>query len=75
MEIGLNKYKYEILEGMVSVKGLTSNSLIRLYDTTGRIIMSKNVEAESSMFRLPNKGVYIINISSDNKIENKKIIW
>ena len=71
----VDKYKYNILDGIVQIKELAPNSLIKLYDTTGKIILSKNAETESSTFRLPHKGIYIISINSDKLTENKKIIW
>jgi len=71
----VDKYKYNILNGIVQIRELTPNSLIKLYDTTGKIILNKNVETESSTFSLPHKGIYIISINSDKLTENKKIIW
>ncbi len=71
----IDKYKYEIIDDLVVIKELTPNSVVRLFDIAGKIILSNNVDAESSTFRLPHKGIYIINVTSGNKIVNRKIIW
>ena len=49
--------------------------MIKLYDTTGKIILTEAIQTETLTFRLPHKGIYILIISSNNKVENKKIIW
>ena len=70
-----NKYKYSINDGDLIISNLGQKSLVQLYDVNGRLISAKNSASQMLQFILPTHGVYIVKVTSDSGIENKKVVW
>lgn len=56
--------------GIITVKGLTANAQIELYDTLGKSVLSKIINSGSADINVSSisQGIYIYKISVDNKI-------
>jgi parallel beta-helix repeat protein len=70
-----NKYKYSINDGDLIISNLGQTSLVQLYDVNGRLISAKNSASQMLQFILPTHGVYVVKVTSDLGIENKKVVW
>src|SRR5574344_232724 len=57
--------------GTVTVKGLTGNDSIYLYDADGNMIAKRNVNADRCTIKKPTKGIYVIKYQNQS---NKLII-
>lgn len=54
----------------------TANSTINIYDITGKIIMNETLRASNQQINIEklNKGIYFVNINSENKTFNTKLV-
>jgi len=61
--------------GIVNIEVENQNSILRLFDLNGKILLEKILNSSSKIdLQHFKKGVYIIQIQSDNKIQSKKLI-
>jgi hypothetical protein len=61
--------------GIVNIEVKNQNSILRLFDLNGKVLLEKTLNASSKIdLQHFEKGVYIIQIQSDNKIQSKKLI-
>jgi hypothetical protein len=69
------KYKYSVNNGVLSIGNLEHGIGIQMYDINGRLIKTIKSESNTAHLALPVKGVYLVKVSSDSGVENKKMVW
>jgi cytoskeletal protein CcmA (bactofilin family) len=60
--------------GKVNIEGLSETSNVRIIDIVGKLLQTKTITSENSTFIVPNKGVYILEISNNTHKYKKKVI-
>jgi hypothetical protein len=60
--------------GFIILDGLIGNSVIRLYNMLGKRITQGSTQSATYQIPLSNKGVYIVEINSENRTTRKKVI-
>ena len=70
-----DKYKYSVNNGVLNIANLGQVSFIQLFDVNGKLLSAKNTDSQIFLFALPAHGVYVVKVTSDSDIENKKIVW
>ena len=70
-----DKYKYSVNNGVLNIANLGQVSFIQLFDINGKLLSAKNTDSQIFLFALPAHGVYVVKVTSDSDIENKKIVW
>jgi len=59
----------------INLKGITSNTDVAIYDTTGRLVFSTNIDKYNNSINVSRlTGVYMVNITSSYKTITKRII-
>ena len=61
--------------GFLHVQDLTSHSLIQIYDLNGRLLKEARTNSESTQLSLPQRGIYIIRIQTENNTSSRKLVW
>jgi hypothetical protein len=60
--------------GILTIKGLQELSVISVYNLNGTLISSVKVNSTIATIPVAGKGVYIINVKSNNQVYNQKVI-
>lgn len=69
-----DKYNYSVNNGVLNIANLGQVATIQLLDINGKILANK-VVSQTVNFTLPVHGVYLVKVTSESGIENKKIVW
>ncbi|MPM98026.1 hypothetical protein SDC9_145207 [bioreactor metagenome] len=69
-----DKYTYKLNNGNLVISSLCQLSTIQIFDINGKMLAQK-VDSQTANFTLPVHGVYIVKVTSDSGIENKKVVW
>jgi len=69
-----NKYKYTINNGIINITNLGQDAIIQIFDINGKNLVNK-IQSEKFNCTLPAHGVYLVKVTSNTGIENKKIVW
>ncbi|MEA4935095.1 MAG: T9SS type A sorting domain-containing protein [Paludibacter sp.] len=69
-----DKYTYKLNNGNLVISNLCQLSTIQIFDINGKMLAQK-VDSQTANFTLPVHGVYIVKVTSDSGIENKKVVW
>lgn len=70
-----DKYKYSIINNKLIISNLDIGSSIQLFDINGKLLNTKSAVSQNAQLTLLVRGVYLVKVSSDTGIENKKIVW
>jgi hypothetical protein len=62
-----NEIVYIDSDGKISFRNEQNNTLLSVYDISGRLIFTENIQGKKSARFLTNKGIYIVKSSNNNK--------
>ncbi len=68
------KMKIYSFEKEVYVSGITKNSQIEIFDISGKLIFSKNVNSDFSKISLQTSGIYLVKIQNSDGITTEKVV-
>jgi len=70
-----NKVSWSALEGGIQLKGLPGNCTVSMFDFTGKLVQMRTLNANNHYFEIQNKGIYILQIQTENKRASLKIAY
>jgi len=70
-----NKVSWNALEGGIQLKGLPGNCTVSMFDFTGKLVQMRTLNANNHYFEIQNKGIYILQIQTENKRASLKIAY
>ena len=74
-DVAVNKNPAQIFSNgnTIHLKKIKENAQVEVYNMNGALVKSLNTKADTS-FELPNKGVYIVNVKSNNASVSQKVL-
>ncbi len=73
--VTMKSINYTIDNGMLKIWDIDVNYKVQVFDINGKIQSEINSTSNVSQIKLPQMGVYIINIQLDNQNLTQKIVW
>jgi hypothetical protein len=71
----LNNLIYVSKEGSIQFTKEQTNSILSVYDVTGKLILEEKINGAKGEKVLNQKGVYILRVKSDNGVSAQKIVF
>jgi hypothetical protein len=71
----INNRVYVSKEGDIQFVKEQTNTLLSIYDLTGRLILEEKINGKQGEKVLTNNGIYILRVKSDNGISSQKIAF
>ncbi len=70
-----NKYKYSAYSNGIIVNNLEIGASVQLFDIKGKLLNTISAESQNAQLTLLIRGVYLVKVTSDSGVENKKVVW
>jgi len=64
-----------IVNCQLSIKNLSDNATVRVYDALGRMVVSKNANSNLMQIKLNARGIYTVQLQSGTTISTRKVIF
>jgi hypothetical protein len=71
----INNRVYVSKEGSIQFTNPQTNTLLSVYDVTGRLILEEKINGLKGEKTLNNKGIYILRVKSDSGVSAQKIVY
>ena len=71
----INNRVYVSKEGSIQFTNPQTNTLLSVYDLTGRLILEEKINGVKGEKILNNKGIYILRVKSDSGVSSQKIVY